>query len=328
MADGPQADLWAMSDLETPWAIRVVTTLGVPEVLVDGPMEVGRLAEACRCDADALARVLRHLVARGLFEEPEPSVFALNEAARPLADPVVRIGLDLDGFGGRMAGAWNTLLSAVRTGRTAYDEAFGRPFWEDLEAHPAVAEEFDALMGPGHGTPDSEVLLGDDWDEVRKVVDIGGGTGMLLAEVLRAHPGVSGVLVDLPRTVARAAATFAAAGVAERVRLVGQSFFDQMPSGADLYLMKNVLSDWPDADALLLLTRCAEALGARGRLVVLGGVSPDSEGASTELLMLVLVGGKGRTLSEFAQLAMRAGLVVSASGRVSNGRFAVECKRA
>ena len=103
-----------------------------------------------------------------------------------------------------MAQAWASLLEAVRSGAPAYHTVFGRPFWEDLEAHPKIAASFDELMGPvGHCTPDPEVLVSGGWESVRTVVDVGGGTGSLLAEILRARPEVRGTLVDLPRTVAR-----------------------------------------------------------------------------------------------------------------------------
>src|SRR5262249_9205683 len=154
--------------------------------------------------------------------------FALNDTAHALMDDPIRLALDLDGIGGRMAHAWGTLLSAVRTGRPAYHEVFGRGFWEDLDAHPEIAASFDALMGPaGHGMPDWQVLIDPaDWDSVRTVVDVGGGTGTLLAAVLRARPDVRGTLVDLPRTVARSSEVFQAASVSDRVTALGQSFFD------------------------------------------------------------------------------------------------------
>jgi SAM-dependent methyltransferase len=320
-----QVDLWALTDLCTPWCVHVVATLRIADQMAAGIVQVDDLAAASGSDADSLQRVLRHLV--GVFEEPEPGRFALNEPARGLLDPPARAGLDLDGIGGRMAYAWGSLLSAVRTGAPAYQTVFGRPFWEDLAAHPDVAESFDALMGPGHGTPDPEVLIGGGWESVSTVVDVGGGTGMLLATILRARPKVRGTLVDLPTTAARSAEVFQAAGVADRVTAVGQSFFDPLPAGADLYLLKNLLGDWPDREAMALLRRCAEAARPGGRVIVLGGVSPDEDGSpSPELLMMVLVGGRARSLSEFRELARSAGLEVQAVGRQPSGRFVVECR--
>ncbi|MFL5702268.1 MAG: methyltransferase [Ktedonobacteraceae bacterium] len=320
------ANLSALSDLCTPWCIHVVATLRIADHIAAGTTDIKTLAEEAGCDADFLLRVLRHLVGKGVFQEPTPGQFALNEAARGLLDPAQQLGLDLTGIGGRMAYAWGSLLSTVRTGAPAYHEIFGLPFWEDLEAHPDIAASFDALIGPpGHGTPDPEVLVTGGWEEVKTVVDVGGGTGALLAEVLRAQPEIQGTLVDLPRTVARAGSLLQAAGVGERVRMVGQSFFDPLPAGADLYLLKSILGDWPDREAQLILSRCAQAARPSGRIVILGGVSPDDR-ADPQLLMMVLLGGKDRTLTEFGALANEASLKVQAAGWLPSGRFAVECR--
>lgn len=319
-------DLWALSDLATPWCLHVAVTLGVPEQIAAGREEIGALARAVGADAGALERVLRQLVNRGMFEEPEAGRFRLNDAARILLEPGMRAGFDLEGFGGRMAHSWSTLLTAVRTGRPAYREVFGREYWEDLEAHPEIAAQFDLLMGAGHRTPDPDVLgSAEHWRGVRTVVDVGGGTGSLLAEVLRAHPEVRGTLVDLPRTVARAGGVFAAAGVADRASVVGQSFFEALPAGADLYLLKSVICDWPDAETLRILRRCAEAARPAGRVVVVNGVTGEDR-AGPDLLMLVLVGGKERTLAEFTELAREAGLAVTAAGPRGEWRFVVECR--
>ena len=320
-------DLWTLSDLCTPWCVHVVATLRIADHLAAGDAEIGPLAAASGADRDSLHRVLRHLVSKGLFAEPAPDRFALNEAARGLLEESVRMGLDLDAFGGRMARAWGTLLSAVRSGKPAYHEAFGRGFWEDLDAHPAIGASFDALMGPpGHGMPDWRVLVdAADWESVRTVVDVGGGTGALLAEILRARPEVRGTLVDLPRTVARSGDVFQAAGVADRVTTVGQSFFDPLPGGGDLYLLKSILSDWPGGEATAILRRCAEAARPSGRVVAFTGAGPGEE-ASPELLMMVLVGGRGRTLDEFREMAGKAGLDVRAVGRQASGRVIVECR--
>jgi hypothetical protein len=323
---GTSADLSALSELCTPWCIHVVATLRIADHLAAGTADIQTLAEEAKCNADSLQQVLRHLTSKGVFAELTPGRFALNEAAQGLLDPPRQLGLDLDGIGGRMAYAWGSLLTAVRTGASAYNELFGLPFWQDLEAHPDIAASFDALMGPsGHGTPDPEVLVTGGWEEIKAVVDVGGGTGALLAEILRARPEIHGTLVDLPRTVTRAGSIFQAAGVVERVRMVGQSFFDPLPAGADLYILKSILNDWPDASAKVILSRCAEAAHPSGRIVLLGGVSSDDR-ADPQLLMMVLLGSKDRTLTEFRELANAAGLKVQAAGRLPSGRFAVECR--
>jgi hypothetical protein len=303
-----------------------VVTLRIAEHLADGTTQIDDLATAAGAHAESLARVLRHLIRKGLFAESAPGQFALNDNARVLLDPAIRLGLDLDGIGGRMARAWSSLLVAVETGAPAYDEVFGRPFWDDLAAHPHIAASFDALMSPaGHGPPDADIPLTGGWDAIRTVVDVGGGTGGLLAEILRAHPTIHGTLVDLPATVERSAEIFEAAGVAARATASGQTFFDPLPPGADLYLLKKVLDDWPDREATAILTRCAEAARPSGRVLVLSGVSP-TDPADPELLMLVLVGGKDRSLAEFRALAAAAGLEVQSAGPNAKGRFMVECR--
>ena len=334
MATRDPVDMWALSDLTTPWCLRVVATLGIADRIAAGTCRVEDLGREAGVDTDSLHRMLRHLVGKGVFEEPSPGQFALTAAAEQLQEdhPArLRIGLDLKGFGHRLTYVWDSLPEAVRTGKPAYAQVFGLPFWDDLEAHPDIAASFDALMGPaGHGIPDPDILLaGDrDWEAARTVMDVGGGTGTLLAEILRAHPTVRGILVDLPRTVARARQVFEAAGVTERATTVGQSFFDPLPTGADVYVIKNLLADWPDAEAEMLLRRLAEAASPNGRVVILGGISPDDEqgGEDPDLLMMVLLGGRHRSLTAFRTLARRVGLEVSSAGAQPSGRYVVECR--
>jgi SAM-dependent methyltransferase len=326
MAKQEDADLFALSDLRTPWCIHVVATLRIADHIAAGIDNIGGLAAAASCDADILHRVIGHLVGKGVFLETAPGRFALNEAAQGLLDSTLRLSLDLDGIGGRFAHAWGTLLTYVRTGAPAYHQLFGLPFWQDLDAHPELSASFDTLIGPaGHGKPDPEFQITGGWDSVRSVVDVGGGTGAMLAEILRARPHVRGTLVDLPRTVARSAETFKAAGVAERVQVVGQSFFDPLPAGADLYLLRGVLNNWPDPEATAILRRCAEAARPSGRVVVLKGVELDNAGKELAIEM-VLLGGRQRTISEFRELAQKAGLAVLAAGRQPSGHAVVECR--
>ncbi len=326
-------DLHRMLDLATPWCLHVAATLRIPEHISAGRTGIAELATAAGCDRDALHAVLDHLVSTGVFTEEPPGRFACNRAAEQLAESGF---LDLDGIGGRMAHTWGTLLDYVRTGQPAYQQAFGRPFWEDLATHPPIAAEFDALMGPaGHGVPDFDIELNGGWESVRTVVDVGGGTGALLASLLRRHPRARGILVDLPGTVARAGEVIESFGVADRVTVAGQSFFDPLPAGADLYLLKNVLNDWPDEPTVAILRRCAEAAAAteaaakaaqgQGTVAILGGVSADETPRSLGIDMLV-AGGKTSTLTQFIELARQAGLEVVAARPQSSGRFVVECR--
>jgi hypothetical protein len=318
-------DLDRMLDLTTPWCLRVAATLRIPEHIAAGHIDTASLAAAAGCDQGALHAVLGHLVSQGVFIEDSPGRFSANEAASKLADSSRFV--DLDGIGGRFAHTWGTLLDYVRTGKPAYQQVFGLPFWEDLAAHPRLAADFDALMGPaGHGIPDYDIELSAGWEEVRTIVDVGGGTGALLASLLCRHPQAQGILVDLPGPVARSAEIMREAGVAGRVTTLAQSFFDPLPAGADLYVLKSVLNDWPDEPTVAILRRCAQAAHPGGRIVVLGGVSADEAPRSLGIDMLV-AGGKNSTLTQFTELARQAGLTVVAAGTQPSHRYVVECRR-
>ena len=319
-------NLWEMADLKLPWSLRVVVTLRVADHMAAGISDIHALAAAAECDAEVLSMVLEFLVERGVFEKSETGRFLMNEESKGLLDPGLRLGLDLNGIGGRMAGAWATLPTYVRTGTPAYKDAFGLPFWEDLDAHPEIGASFDAMMGPaGHGECNGEFEIEGGWERVRTVVDVGGGTGAMLAAILRLRPKVHGILVDLPKTAERAADTFHIEGLEDRVTRVGQSFFDPLPAGADLYLLRKVINNWSDAEAVSILRRCADAAGPNGRIVILKGVGPDGSLSSLSESS-VIVGGKDRSIAEFRPLADQCGLAVVQARQQSSGDFVVECR--
>jgi SAM-dependent methyltransferase len=326
MAEEKEVDLFELADLCTPWCVHVAATLRIANLIAEGKGEIGELAAAAGCDRHALYAVLGTLASKGVFVETAPGRFALNRAARALLEPGVLLGLDLNGFGGRMARAWSTLLDYVRSGKPAYATVFGLPFWEDLAAHPHIQSEFDALMAEaGHGTPRVEFSPTGGWESARSVVDVGGGTGALLVEILRPRPWLRGVLVDLPAAAVKAAARFAESGLAERARVAAQSFFDPLPAGEDVYLLKSVLNDWPDREVVQILRRCAEAAGETGRVLSLSGAGPD--GAPQRLVIeMVLLGGRTRPLGEFRALAGEAGLKVAAAAQQGE-YYVVECKK-
>jgi 2,7-dihydroxy-5-methyl-1-naphthoate 7-O-methyltransferase len=309
---GEAVDLEALSDLATPWFLRVAVTLHLPELINDGVDDVECLADRTGATTDGVWAVLTHLSERGVFARVEPGRFAMNEPARALLDTGQRRWLDLDGIGGRFAGAWAGLVDLVRTGRPGYERLFGRTFWDDLTEHRHLGESFDALMSAGHGDPDHVPPLAGGWTAVRAVVDVGGGLGHVLANLLAAHPHLRGTLVDLPATAERARATLNAGGVADRVTIVGQSFFERLPPGGDVYLLRSVLNDWPDEEAQRILARCAEAAGPGGRILVAGGIRPDDAPPRIEIDKLV-TGGRDRPLREFRAMAEAVGADIAAT---------------
>jgi hypothetical protein len=321
-----------LMDLVTPMALRVAATLRLADFMPDDGTGAGAaladLAERAGADPEALARMLRHLVQHGVFTEPFPGQFAADPTAALLrTGQPGAVWLDLDGFGGRMDLAFTGLAHTVRTGAPAWEQVFGEPFWAYLDANPAIGASFDATMAVDGGN--ARVADGYDWTAVRHVADIGGGTGTLIAEVLRHNPWLRGTLVDLPETAARARDYLAGLGLDGRCETVGQSFFEPLPVGADAYLLNRVIHDWDDAAASAVLRRCREAANRTGRVLVVEshGTADGDPAAFAEmnLRMLVLTGGRERTIDDYTALAAGAGLRVTAVHDITERHVIIEC---
>ncbi|WP_405089968.1 methyltransferase [Micromonospora sp. NBC_01392] len=308
------ARLDRLTDLATPFAVRTAVTLRVPDRIAAGVTSLDALAAACDADPGALGRLLRYLTHRGVFVEVSPDVFALTDVGELLCD---RNGgghgadLDLGGLGARMDLAFAGLPHAIRTGRPGYGSVHGRDFWADLDAHPDHRAYFDALMLSQQRLTAPEVATRYPWAEVTHVVDVAGGSGGLLWELLSAHPHLRGTLVDRGEPVATAVATFAEHGLTDRATGVVGDFFAPLPAGADVYVVSRALTDWSDDHATAILRRCAEAAGDTGRVLVievLPTVPHVPHLSPYDLRMLVLVGGRERSAAEHAALAAAAGL--------------------
>lgn len=298
-------------------ALSVVAELGVADHLVNGPLAPDALANACNADADALARLLRYLVGRGIFACTRDGRFKNNKRSEFLrsGDGSSHAWARFFGADWHVAG-WNALDHSVRTGDSGTEAALGRPFWEYLtDVNSDAGVVFDAAMESTTSVQMSVIARKYPWKSCTSVCDVGGGTGTLLAAILAAHPNLRGVLFDLPAVVAKSEPVLAAAGVDARVDVQGGDFFESVPAGCDRYLLQAIVHDWDDASCVRFLSTCRDAMPPDGRILVLEIIMPthngDHFGKALDLEMLVDTGkGRERTRTEFDALFATAGLRV------------------
>lgn len=307
------APLMQLADALAPAAVRAAATLGIADLIEEGVTSLTGLAEQSGTDREALRRLLRYLIARGVFTETEPGHYGQTPMSRPLiAGHPANLGerFDLNGPVGRGDQSFIHLVDSIRTGGPVFQKMYGRSFWEDLDADPRRVASFAHMMASN--VADSGITEALDWSAVRTVVDVGGGSGTLISQLLTAHPHLHGTIVDLPATVQHASGALAERGLADRCDLVAGSFFDPLPAGADVYVLSKILHDWDDPESEAILRRCAEAAGENGRVIILEMVLTGEENAIQftylDLHMLAYFGGKERTLQQYRDLAGKAGL--------------------
>ncbi|MFO0689799.1 MAG: methyltransferase [Myxococcota bacterium] len=293
-------------------AICAAATLGIPEALEEEPKSCEALARAIGCEPSALARLLRVLAGESLVCEGADGRFELLPAGRLLRqDALGRLAR----YVGSPLGwdAWSDLVHSVRTGESAFAKRYGRPLFDHLDRHPDQAALYDAAIEAFAQREAVALAERFDFSDVRRVLDVGGGRGGLLVELLGRHPHLSGLLLERPTAVREARAAFARAGLAGRCEAVVGDFFEALPEGADLCIVKHIVHSWDDDTASALLARCARAVGPDGRVLVIEGIlMRDGRRNLTNMLdleMLVLCGpGRERTKPELRRLFARAGL--------------------
>jgi hypothetical protein len=293
-------------------ALKVAADLEIADRLAAGPRSADDLAGACGVDAGALARMLRVLCAEGVFHEEPVGVFGLTEVGQAL-----RIGQGPREFV-RMLGAepyraFAELAHAVQTGRPSFDLVFGLPRFDWLAQHPDAARTFQAAMvAYGRGMNEA-VADAYDFSPFSVVADIGGGHGRLLSAILARNPHLGGILFDLPAGVAEAEQ--GVGGPLPRTSFVAGDFFESVPAGAEVYVLKKVIHDWEDEKAAAILAAVRRVLPPQGRVLLAETlVPPGNDFASIKLIdlnMLAVTGGVERSVEEFAALLGRCGLALS-----------------
>jgi hypothetical protein len=314
-------------------AVYVAAKLGVADMLVDGPVDGETAAQTLNVRADELRRVLRALVAAGVFIEREDGCFALNDAGAALcADAPGRVRDVVINFGEEMYHAFGGLLHTVRTGETAFDTIYGKPLFAYYTEHAEAEASGSARMLSRTLPVAREVADSDVMDGAGTVVDVGGGPGTMLAEVLSRQPALRAVLLDRPAVLELARGYLAERGVLDRCELVEGDFFRAVPRGGDVYLVKSVLHDWPDDRCLQILGHCRGAMDSRARLLMIEYVLPARVTHTPEalpallldLIMLTYAGGRERTQAEYEQLLDRAGLRLVSTTALESGPSVLE----
>lgn len=291
--------------------ISVAASLGVPDALADGPLPVEEIAERVGADPSALCRLLRALADVDVVREVDGRRFATTEIGALLRSDrpdSVRAWAMLVGQP-PWRHMWTDLLTTVRTGEPAFERVLGGTPFAYLREHPEYAAVFDDAMTALSRRLTAAVAEGYDFGRFDTIADVGGGNGALLATVLAAHPGTRGVLYDLPDVVEGAEKLLADAGVADRCERVGGDFFASVPTGADAYVLANVIHDWDDDRAARILANCRSAAGPSGRLLLAEMVVVEGEPSFVNWadMEMLLIGGRQRTAAEFAALVERAG---------------------
>jgi hypothetical protein len=294
-------------------AIGVAAELGIADALADKPLSLDDLAHRVGADPDALRRLLRALISRGVFRQRRDGRYDLTPLAGTLRADAP---FSMHGYA-RLAGSpqhrehWSLLLESVRSGKSIVPQLRGKEAFEYLSGEPELAKLFNEAMAGLSGLAAISVVAGYSFDPFHTIVDVGGGHGGLLSAILAVAPNAQGVLYDLPDVVAGASAVLSERGVEGRVRVEGGSFFDSVPTGGDAYVLKNVIHDWPDGQAVAILRNVRAAAGADAKVLLVETVLPEHDrdfaGKWVDLEMLIHANGRERDAAQYRELLRQAG---------------------
>ncbi|MFD0362973.1 methyltransferase [Nocardia sp. GCM10030253] len=297
-------------------AIHAAATLGVADALADGPRSGAELARATGANEDALHRLLRLLISHGIFARRSDGKYTLTPMAQALRwDANVSLRDTVLFFGSTMhRNHWTHLVDAVRTGETVGTDLDGMSFFDYMQKDREVGELFDRAMTSISTLSIEPLFAAYDFAQFGTIVDVGGGEGTLLTEILTRTTTPRGILFDLPEVIAPAPARIAELGLTDRCTVEGGSFFEKVPKGADAYILKHIIHDWPDDKAAQILHTLREHMPNDATLILIELVLPEDDrphpGKIIDLEMLVNAGGRERTESQYRDFLAESGFTL------------------
>jgi precorrin-6B methylase 2 len=313
--------------------LYVAAKLKLGDALRDGPLGGSVLAEACGAHPVALHTVLRGLASLGLLTHTEDGSFGLTPLGHRLRTDTA------DSVSDQVVLEWEVLkagrdglLQAVRTGKPGVTHVFGHSLFEHLAENPTLGRMFDAHMEDLTKQAAASLLEVYEFGAAARIVDVGGGTGAMLAHILAANPDARGVVIEVPAVAEAARQHLAAVGLTSRCEVAAGDFFQEVPAG-DTFLLSHVLHNWDDEHCLRILRNCRDAMTPDGRVVVFECVMPEriskpEEAVRADVAMLALTGGRERTRAEYRNLLAAAGLTLTRVVPTASPRSVLEAKRA
>jgi O-methyltransferase domain/Dimerisation domain len=297
-------------------AVSCLAELGIPDLLEAGPKSAEELAGQTGTNPQALYRLMRATACVGVLAEGPEGTFSetpMSAVLRSNANPSLRA---LAIMGGREwhGRGWSRLEYCVRTGKQALDQVYGAHIFEYLRQNPEEAQIFHDTMTALSMIDGPAVAAAYSFDGIHSVVDVGGGHGLLLATILARNPHLKGTLYEVPHVV-DGCRNGPLTPVMERCTLVSGDMFSSVPAGADAYVMKHIIHDWPDDLCVKILTACRKGVNPGGKLLVVDNViqpgNDFSPGKFLDLQMLIFPGGRERTEKQFGELFTAAGWKLS-----------------
>jgi O-methyltransferase domain/Dimerisation domain len=315
--------------------LYAATKLKIADLLTGGPKPISELARAGQgVNANALYRILRALASLGVFQEVEAGTFANTPISERLRSNVAESSRDTVLF---MANPMHLrvfaeLMHSVETGETAMKKATGMDSFTFFEGNHGESEAFNAAMTSISASLVGPVIAAYDFGESGTLADIGGGHGVLLAAILQKHPGLRGIIFDLPHVVEGAKPRIGSLGLESRCEIAAGSFFEPLPA-AESYILKSIIHDWDDAHAIAILKNCSKAMrGKDGKVILLEFVVVPGNDPSLakwiDIEMLAMAGGRERTEAEYADLFAKAGLKLSRVVRTPSPFCVIEAVKA
>ncbi len=294
-------------------AVYAIAKLGIPDLLKSGPKTAAELASATKMHAPSLFRILRALVSVGILNSAEGGRFAQTPISETLVTdaPGSLRWFAVSELGQEHYPAWGNLMHSLKTGEIAFDNFFGVDIWTYFQQNPEDGAVFNNSMSSVTEVTNEAITSRYDFSGFDRIVDVGGGHGGLITEILKANPKLKGVLFDAEEVVQGARSKLEAAGVANRCETVAGDFFKSVPAGGDAYIMKWIIHDWNDEKAITILRHCRNQMSPNSRLILIDCVVPETDEPDfskfIDMNMLVMTGGKERTAKEFEQLLGSAG---------------------